>query len=277
MSRIETPVETLTRFTEISNWIDTSSLEALAGDLLVSHAESKLEWFTCFYQDRNGVLFEPERGPIIDADGGVSAQKNFNGELQDWFLTHDSGIAVGISPKGGRFQHPDNQIQIYRIAYELVDGKLDKVQKVLLCAFHQFSCELKNPEQLRRFIFPENDREDAIFEIIDWLVKTSEKKVETTAHNLNEKRQQAVYYASLLKSGEDPRKVFYQMSQSKFLGQNPIGCASANVTQGFSYFESLTSIPNYDGGGWHTGMCRVCHISTWVGSCDICKPCEARF
>ena len=276
MSYIESPVETLTRLTETSDWIDISSLEALAGDLLVSRAESKLEWFTCYYEDRGGILFEPERGPIIGTDGGVSAQKNFNSELQNWFLTHDSGIAVGISPKGGRFQHPDNQIQIYRIAYELIDGGLDGVEKVLLCAFHQFSFNFKNPEEIRRFIFTEEDNEGSIFEIIDWLANISQKKIEQTINNPKEKREQALYYASLLKSGIDPREVFQQMRQFEFLGQNPIGCAPANTAGGFSYSETVTSTLGFDTEGWHGGTCRICHASTWVGPCNICKPCEAK-
>ena len=276
MSRIESPVETLTRLTQTTNWIVESSLEALAGDLLVSRAESKLEWFSCYYEERDGVLFEAERGPVISAHGGDVAQKNFNKELQDWFLTKDSGIAVGISPNGGMYQHPDNQIQIYRIAYELIDGKLDKVRKVLFCAFHQFSFNFKNPEEIRQFLFTEEDNEEAVFEIIDWLTTISQKKVEPAANNLGKKREQAFYYATLLKSGTDPREVFQQMNQSEFLGQNPIGCAPTDTTQGSSYSETITSMLGYNTEGWHSGTCRICQASTWVGPCNICKPCEAK-
>lgn len=277
MSYVESPFQTLTRFTETSDWIRSSSLKAIAGDLLVSRAESKLEWFTCYYQEKDGVLYEPERGPIVGTDGGVSAQKEFNSELQEWFLTNDSGITVGISPKGGKFNHPDNQIQIYRIAYELVDGNLSKMRKVLLCAFHQFGFDFKNPEQIRRFIFPEDDQERALFEIIDWLTKISTKKIETSSKNFEEKRRQAFYYASQLKLGVDPRLVFYEMTQTEFLGQNPIGCgSSATFTESSSFDKtpSLTPVINYE--GWHDGTCRICGTSAWVGPCDICAPCASK-
>lgn len=244
MSRVESPAETLERFTKTDNWLEKSSLTAIAGDLLVVWAESNLEWFPDCYEERDGTLFHPQRGPVVGTDGGDPAQAEFNQELENWFLTHDSGIAVGISPKGGKFNYPDNQIQIYRIAYELVknaEGKIIGERKALLVAFHQFDFDFKNPGEIRRFIFPEADREEAILEMIGWLKKISHKKVGPSATLTNEVINQAYSFASALKSGVDPREVFAQMTQTGFLGDNPIGCAPVNTTEGLIYTSTFST------------------------------------
>lgn len=242
--RKESPVETLYRFTKTSDWIERSSLDALAGDLLVGQAESKLQWFTCVYEENNNKLYSPVmEGPIVGTEGGVSAQEEFNNELQDWFLSNDEGLAVGISPKGGKFSHPDDQIQIYRIAYELILDDTNKVigqKKSLLCAFHQFDFDFNNPEVIRRFIFPQEDTEEGIIEIIKWLKGVSKKKVEESLIDHSESVSSAYYYAEQLKNGVDPIYVFNQMDQSNFLGSNSIGCASvstfSNTTEAFHQF-----------------------------------------
>jgi hypothetical protein len=59
MSLTETPVQTFKRFADDPTWISNSSLDALAGDLLVGQAESKLQWFACYYIDKNGTLYDP--------------------------------------------------------------------------------------------------------------------------------------------------------------------------------------------------------------------------
>ncbi len=258
---VETPVNTLKRFANDPTWINDSSLDALAGDLLVGQAESKLQWFACVYEDRNGVLFNSIMdGPIVGTEGGVNAQKEFNGELQDWFLMNETGLAIGISPKGGRFRHPDNQIQIYRIAYEIIDGNLSQTKKVLLCAFHQFDFDFNNPEEIRRFIFPQEDTEEGVIEIISWLKSVSKKKVEDSLVNNSENRSDAYYYASQLKNGVDPRQVFNQMEQNKFLGDNPIGCAGVNISGGFGYVDTLTQTQSYEGVGKFVYNCGSCGV-----------------
>ena len=176
MSYIESPVKTLTRFTQTPGWLD-EPLNVLAGDLLTSHSESNLQWDSFFYEERKGVLFDPVRErPVVGTDGGEAAQKRVNEELQEWFCKHGSGIAVRISPRGGKWQYPEEQLAIYRIAYK------PSGQKVLLCASHQFNANFKNPEEIRQFIFTEEDGEEAVFKIIDWLTKVSQKRVEPAAH-----------------------------------------------------------------------------------------------
>ena len=259
----EKPVQTLERFAKTSDWIQRSSLDALAGDLLVGQAESKLQWFACVYEDRSGVLYDSVMdGPIVGTEGGVSAQREFNNELQKWFLSNETGLAVGISPKGGKFRHPDNQIQIYRIAYEWTkndEGKLLDQKKVLLCAFHQFDFDFSNPEEIRRFIFPQEDSEEGIIEIIKWLKSISKKKVEDSLKNSPENISAAYGYATQLKNGVDPIYVFTQMDQSNFLGDNEIGCAGIDIAGGFGYTETMTPFPSYESGKYvkNCGACGV--------------------
>ncbi|MFZ5933197.1 MAG: hypothetical protein ACOYT7_03945 [Patescibacteria group bacterium] len=222
MSRVESPAETLIRFTQTPGWLD-EPLEVLASDLLTPHHESNLEWDFRYYEERDGVLWDPVRKrPIVGTDGGDPAQKEVNRELQDWFLRHDSGIAVRISPRGSQWRYPEEQLAIHRIAYKWPTG-----QKVLLIAFHQFNANFVNPEQIRRFIFTEDDSEEAILEIINWLRGISQKRVETVVRGRKETQQQAVYYASLFKSGVPPEEVVREMAQTQFLGNNPIGCAAS--------------------------------------------------
>lgn len=280
--RKEAPVETFIRFAETSDWIERSSLEALAGDLLVGQAESKLEWFTCVYEDRDKTLYSPVmKGSIIGTEGGMGAQAEFNRELQDWFLSKEEGLAVGISPKGGKFMHPDNQIQIYRIAYEWVKdekGKIIGQKKSLLCAFHQFDYDYSNPEVIRRFIFPQEDSEEGVIKIIKWLKSISKKKVEESLINHSENTTAAYNYAKQLKSGVDPRYVFSQMDQNNFLGDNSIGCAGIDISSSFGYTETITSLPSYEGGKFvkNCGKCGV-PINAIISSGYTCSSCGGTY
>lgn len=270
----ETPIQTFRKFTKDPEWIKNSSIDALAGDLLVGQAESKLEWFACYYINQDGILIDPKRGPIVGTDGGVSAQKEFNDELQGWFINNESGLAVGISPKGGKFNHPDNQLQIYRIAYEWVkddNGKIIGQRKALLCAFHQFDYDFNNPEEIRRFIFPEKDTEEGVLNLVTWLKSKSRKKVEDSLRNYESNMTEAYGYAEQLKSGVDPEIVFGQILENKFLGNNPIGCDVRTLTSGFGY-SKFNEIKNWT---YHIGDCVNCHkANTEVGPCNICKECE---
>lgn len=277
----EAPVDTLRRFARTSDWIERSSLDALAGDLLVGQAESTLQWFACVYEERGGVLYNAVMdGPIVGTEGGVIEQGEFNNELESWFLSNETGLAVGISPKGGKFMHPDNQIQIYRIAYEWIrdeQGKIIDQRKSLLCAFHQFDYNYNNPEELRRFIFPQEDTEEGVLEIIKWLKSISKKKVGDTLVNQSENITAAYSYAEQLKSGIDPIYVFSQIDKDNFLGDNPIGCTNglsfSNTTSPFKYAMGK------EGWEWKPGTCRPApdgcgQYKQRVGPCQICEDCQ---
>lgn len=220
-------------------------------------------------------------GSALNAD---KTEEDVISQLENWFLSHESGIAVGISPRKEPTEnhpgYPEEQITFYRIGYELVDIKTFKTKKILFVTSHQFKAQFKNPEALRRFIFPEDDKEESIFKILDWLKKISQKDVETRLHNIEERKTQARYYARQIVSGVPIDKVAYDMQQTRFLGNNPIGCGGVSVTPDLSGPSLFTISPFFSYSeveSWHSGTCRVCGSSTWVGPCSICKPCESKF
>lgn len=272
--RIEAPTETLQRFTKDSNWI-SQPVETIANDLKSSGNESRHEWDAFYYEERNGRLFDPVRSQnILETHGEDPAQKKVNKELEDWFLSHDSGIAVRISPKGGIYHYPNEQIEIYRIAYSW-----PTLQKRLFCSFRQFDANLGNPEKIRQSIFPEEDTEEAIFQVIKWVEKMSQKTIETNLRDEKLRSDQAYHYALMLKSGADPRLIFENMTQTGFLGEHAIGCGGSTSTLSSSLTETFTLVPNYNMDqieSWHEGTCRICGITTLVGPCSICKPCESK-
>ena len=170
--RIEAPTETLHRFAKDASWL-SQPVETIANDLKSSGNESRREWDAFYYEEREGHLFDPVRGKnIVGTDGGDEAQKRVNKELEDWFITHDSGIAARISPRGGMYHYPDEQIEIYRITYTWPD-----LQKKLFCSFRGFHAYLQNPEEIRQVIFTEDDSEYAIFEIIGWVEKSPRRRL----------------------------------------------------------------------------------------------------
>ena len=275
MSYIETPTQTLEKFAQNSAW-KSEPLEVIAADFFSIGNETNLSWNPYYYEEKNGRLFDPVRKKkIAGTANGDLIEEGINKQLEEWFLSHESGLGVWISPRGGEVRpYPEEQITLYRIAYKL-DGS-----KILLCSSCQFKADFKNPEDIRRFIFTENDQEKSVFEIISWLERTSQKEIKTELADTTEKRRQAEYYAYQYKSGVPMAEIAYRMSQDKFLGENPIGCggtSTLSTTLNSSYSETFTfNLFSSEIDGWHGGTCRVCGIETWVGPCSICKPCEAK-
>ncbi len=273
--RIERPQETLQRFAQDPNWL-SQPVEIIASDLKSSANESRHEWDAFYYEGKNGHLFDPVRNRnIVGTDGGDETQKRINQELENWFLSHDSGIAVRISPSGGNWNYPDEQIEIYKITYSFPN-----LQKMLFCSFRQFHANLQNSEEIRQFLFTEIDTEEAVFEIVKWVEDKTQREVETTLKNEGLRSEQSFYYATMLKSCEDPRTVFENMIQTGFLGEYSIGCGGSTSTSNTSITESpiySTSNELFNNlGSWHEGTCRNCGASTLVGPCNICAPCAAR-
>lgn len=65
----------------------------------------------------------------------------------------------------------------------------------------------------------------------------------------------------------------FGMDPEKFgcgVSNNNIRSSSAPNQEAFTMKASVIE-------GWHSGTCRVCQTPTWVGPCNICKPCEAKF
>jgi hypothetical protein len=275
MSYAESPVETVKKFSETPEW-KTASVDVLTNDFFCISNKTNLEWDPYVYEERNGVLFDPVREkPVVGSAGDDKVEEGINKQLEEWFIAHDSGIAVWISPRGGHWQYIEEKIAIHRIAYK-TNG-----QKVLLCSSHQFQTEFRNPEDLRRFIFTEDDKEESVFEIIDWLKSISEKKVETSVHvDLKERKKQAEYYAYQYRSGVSIDQILFEMTQTKFLGENPIGCGGSNksLNPENSTYSEINTLPfDYtETFSWHSGTCRVCGVSTFVGPCEICAPCASK-
>lgn len=272
MSYVESPTETLKKFDKTPGWRE-EPVEVLAGDFFSMGNESSYLWNPYFYEERNGNLFDPNRQrQIAGTANGDKVEEGVNKQLEDWFLSHESGLGVWISPRGyGVRPYAEEQITIYRIAYKF-DGT-----KVLLCTSHQFKANFQNPEDLRRFIFTEDDKEESIFEIIDWLKNISQEKIGASVENSNARKKQAEYYARRYKSGIPMSQIAYEMTQTRLLGEHPIGCGSNTTfteSPSFDKTSTLTPIINFE--GWHGGTCIICGESTWVGPCDICAPCASK-
>ena len=279
MSHAESPTETFIKFAHDPVWRNSSE-EVLTNDLFSMNNESNLSLNPSYYEEKDGRLWDPVRkttvaGSAAYADG---VEEGVINQLETWFLSHKSGIAVNISPrKKPTAKHPgypEEQTTMYRIAY-----KWPTLQKVLFLTSHQFKANFRNPEDLRRFIFTEDDREESVFEILDWLKSVSQKRVETGLHDVVKRKEQARFYAHQIISGASIEAIAYDMQQTRFLGENPIGCGgSVNTTGTFSYTETFTQALSFNQfEGWHGGICRVCRVSTWVGPCNVCKPCESKF
>jgi hypothetical protein len=274
MSYTESPTVTFKKFAATSGW-QNASTEELTNDFLSISNETNLLWDSGWYEERDGKLIDPTTKETIESTVGSGTildepEKNVNRELEDWFGTHESGIAVWISPKKEGY-YPGEKISIYRIGYKITG------EKILLRAHNLFSANFKNPEEIRRFIFTEDDREEVIFAIIDWLENVSAKKIEIKTENSAERRKQAEYFAYQYKAGIPIDKIIFEMTQTRFLGENAISCGGSITTEPSSYTETFTSFFRTDEiDGWHSGVCRVCGSSTWVGPCSICKPCESK-
>jgi len=273
MSYVESPAETVRKFAQTSGWKNASE-KVIANDLFSINNESNLFLNPSFYEERDGRLFDPVRERLVAGTGnGDEIEEGIIKQLEDWFLSRDSGIAVWISPRGNGIRpYPEEQITIYRIAYKI------NRQKVLLFTSHQFKADFRNPEQIRRFIFPEEDKEEAILKIFNWLKDISQKGVETGLHGVEERRKQAEYYAYQYKSGMSINEIIYHMTQTEFLGKNPIGCGGGTSTMStFSYTETLTPSFGYkDQYGSLQFSCPKCGatntrpLGRLIGNCQHC-------
>jgi hypothetical protein len=64
-------------------------------------------------------------------------------------------------------------------------------------------------------------------------------------------------------------------------GMNPerFGCGGSNITivNSSSNSETTTPLPIFtEGESWHSGVCRICGVSTLVGPCSICHSCDTK-
>lgn len=276
----ELPSQTLQRFDENNSWKDLPK-EVLVADFLSASGESNLVWSSYFYEEKNGKLFDPLRKTFISGSANNdTVEENVINQIENWFTNNSSGIGVWISPRGNNLRpYPEEQITIYRIAYKTTG------EKVLMFAWHQFKKEFSNPEEIRGFIFTEKDSEESIIEIINWLRNISEKPVANDQGDLKDRIKKANHYVDLYKSGVSMQEIAYQMSQTHFLGNNPIGCPTSSKTESYNYYSNSTIFNGYSFGNesttweYHIGDCvnPGCERKQVdVGPCNICKICEKK-
>ncbi len=273
MERLEeAPAETLRKYDQNRGW-KHSPIEVLTADFFGINNESNLFLNPAMYEEKSGRMFDPVRKRLVAGSAnGNKIEEGIISQLEEWFLSSESGLAVWISP---RIPYQEEQLTVYRIAYEF-NPKTFENKKVLFLTSHQFKHEFKNPEEIRKFIFTERDNEESVFEILNWLKNISEKPVQTSLEGVEERKTQARYYAEVYKSGISIDDLSYQMTQTQFLGDNPFGCPPS------SYFSTTTSsfgYSNFTETTWtyHTGDCvnPGCNrTNVDVGPCSICKVCE---
>ena len=271
MSLAETPVQTYIKFDQNVKWKNSPN-EVLARDFLSGNGESNLLWTPFFYEEKDGELFDPVRKEFVKGSAnGNNVEERIITQLQDWFSNHDSGLGVWISPRN---PYEGEQITIYRIGYKNIDSD-QPLQKVLLFSWHQFSHRFKNPEEIRKFIFTEDDSDESVIEIINWLKRISEKPVSDNFGDIEKRLQSATNYANQYKSDVPMIELAYQMDQTKFLGDNPIGCASTSITPSQSYNSNTTESPKYSEGIIYCKNCGMCGavIEAYIAKGYRCKSC----
>jgi len=142
MSYAESPTETFIKFAQTPAWRNATE-DVLAADFLSMSNESNLFLNPSVYEEKNGRLWDPVRrrnvaGSAINAD---PIEENVISQLESWFLSHESGIGVYISPRRRQTAkhpgYPEEQVTIYRIAYK------SNLEKVLLYTSHQFKAEFR--------------------------------------------------------------------------------------------------------------------------------------
>ncbi len=267
MSYAEVPEKTVLRFSE--TWDEQIESNRLVANFVSISKETNREADTYHFSIKDGILIDPETDrPILDSiTPGV--EKDVAVELQDWATANHEGLAFWISPPIADV-YPCAKAILHKIAYT-TEGK-----RVVLNSAILFDAKLEKPEILRQTLFTQPDTEENIAKILEWIAEKSDKGV-AVAKNENEVRQRASYFADMVQKGIPREYVIEEMKRSGFLGRNSISCPGVNTT--FSDLidsrSSITILSEVQ--EWHSGTCRVCGSSTWVGPCSICKPCESKF
>lgn len=267
MPYVETPEKTVLRFSD--TWDEQIASSRLIANFVSLSKETNREADTYHFLVEDSTLIDPETDkPVLDfITPGV--EKNVAEELQVWATKNDEGLAFWISPPlPGAY--PCAKTILHKIAYT-TEGK-----KVVLNSTILFDAEFEKPEILRQTLFTLPDTEENIAKILSWIAEKSEERPVRIGNQI-ETRQKATYFAEMVQRGIPRQYVIDEMRRTGFLGQNSISCAGSSTT--FSnLIDSRSSINIYrEVQEWHSGTCRVCGVSTLVGPCSICKPCESKF
>ncbi len=267
MSYVESPEKTVLRFSE--TWDEQISSKRLIANFISINKETNREADTYHFSVKNGVLVDPETDRAVLDFITPGVEKNVAENLQDWAASNNEGLAFWISPPLPGV-YPCAKTILHRIAYSLGG------EKIILNSAILFDAEFGKPEVLRQTLFTQEDTEENITKILEWI---SEKTKENVKHTQNEVevRQRAVYFADMVQRGIPRERVIEEMKRSGFLGENPISCPGGS-TSFSNLIDSRSSVTIFsEVAGWHSGTCRVCGSATWVGPCSICRPCESKF
>jgi hypothetical protein len=266
MSYAEAPEKTVLRFSE--SWGEQISSNRLVANFISLNKETNRKPDTYYFWVENGVLIDPETGkPILDSVlPGI--EKDIAEELQTWSNKNEEGLAFWISPSLEGF-YPCAKIILHRIAYTF-DGKKAVRNSVIL-----FDAEFEKPELLRQILFTQTDTEENISNILTWVIEKSNAQIDKPKDEAVARRQ-AIYFAEMFQRGISREYIIEEMRRTGFLGENSISC-SGGATNFSNLIGSRASISLLgEVQEWHSGSCRICGSSTWVGPCNICKPCESK-
>jgi hypothetical protein len=266
MSNIESPKDTVTRFSK--SW-SSQNPESLLAELVSISKETNRKPDNYYFFVRNNILIDPNTNSAVLDFVEEGVEKNVARDLQEWASKTEEGLALWVSPKEEGV-YPCPKVIIHRIAYN------QNGEKIVLNSAILFEAEIKNPVYKRTTLYTLPDKEVNIFKILDWIERKSGQKtnLEPTTDLTH---SQAIYYRDQIQVGIPIYFVIDEMQRNGFLGEKSISC-SGGSTNFSNLIDSRVSISiSSEIQGWHGGTCRVCGNSTWVGPCNICKPCEAKF
>lgn len=266
MSTAENPV--LTTHTFIESW-KVQDENRLTAELVSLNKETNRQTDNYNFNIQNGLLTDPETNRPILEFIAPGVEKDIAINLQNWATQNDEGLAYWISPSQEN-KYPCEKIIIHKIAYEM-DG-----QKVLMNSAILFDAKLENPEELRKTLFTTQDNEENLAKILSWVENISKQKINENKYiNI---REQASYYAELIKMGVDPFFIIEDMQKSGFLGKNPVSCPGgqsfSNLVDSYSSV-SIMSV-HEDKYGSLTFVCPSCsalntrEYGRLISSCQSC-------
>jgi hypothetical protein len=271
MSYAEEPEKTTLRFS--NSWSEQVSSNRLVPNLISLNKETNRKPDTYHFWVENRILIDPESGKPVLNFVLPGVEKKVAEELQTWAGKNEKGLAFWISPSLEGV-YPCAKVILHRISYTF-DGK-----KVIQNSVILFDANFENPELLRQTLFTQADTEENISNILQWISEKSSQQVKLPRDSNEDEvviRKQAIYYSEMFQRGMPREDIIEKMKRTGFLGKNPISCPGAS-TSFSNLIDSRASISLFnEARGWHHGKCRICHASTWVGPCSICKPCEFKF
>lgn len=272
MSRVEAPEITVLR--SFDTWSEQINSNRLISNLISVNKETNRQPDNYLFWVENGILIDPESGrPVLDFIlPGV--EKEVAEKLQAWAGRNEKGLAFWISP-ALEGVYPCSKVILHRIS-RTSGGK-----KVLQNSAVLFDADFDSPELLRQTLFTQEDTEENISNILQWITEKSGQSIELSNNEGDGDeallRKRALYYAEMFQRGVSRGDIVEEMLRTGFLGRNSISCPG-----GITSFSDLTVLRASiflfnEVQGWHYGVCRLCGRHTLVGPCGICRSCQSKF